>query len=112
MTGHRIPTVLQPVEEPGDPARAVSLYNSPEGRAFGSQEPHEEHPRNAGRTRLHLPVTARGERMGILTVLLPPEPVDPAVTDELVQVADLLGQRSSWPNGTPTSTGRRGGSAG
>lgn len=37
-------TVLQPVEEPGDPARAVSLHNTPESRAFGSQAPHEEHP--------------------------------------------------------------------
>ncbi|MGW2973027.1 PP2C family protein-serine/threonine phosphatase [Streptomyces mirabilis] len=84
-------TVLQPVEEPGDPARAVSLHNTPESRAFGSQEPHEEHPRNTERTRLHLPVTARGERLGILTVLLPPGPVDPSVTDDLAQVAELLG---------------------
>ncbi|MGW0796259.1 PP2C family protein-serine/threonine phosphatase [Streptomyces sp. NPDC002692] len=84
-------TVLQPVEAPGDPSRSVSLHNSAEGRAFGSQEPHEEHPRHGEHVRLHLPVTARGERLGVLTVLLPPESVGAEVTRELAQVAELLG---------------------
>lgn len=84
-------TVLQPIATPGDPAHAVSLHNSPEGRAFGSQEPREEHPRHKEHVRLHLPVTARGERLGVLTVLLPPGNVAPEAADELVQVADLLG---------------------
>ncbi|WP_405833631.1 PP2C family protein-serine/threonine phosphatase [Streptomyces sp. NBC_01176] len=84
-------TVLQPVEAPGDPSRAVSLHNSAEGRAFGSQAPHEEHPRHGEYLRLHLPVTARGERLGVLTVRLPPGSVGVEVTDELAQVAELLG---------------------
>ncbi|MFG2474831.1 PP2C family protein-serine/threonine phosphatase [Streptomyces fagopyri] len=83
-------TVLQPVEAPGDPSRSVSLHNSAEGRAFGSQAPHEEHPRRGEHVRLHLPVTARGERLGVLTVRLP-GPVGVDVTEELAQVAELLG---------------------
>ncbi|MER5406381.1 PP2C family protein-serine/threonine phosphatase [Streptomyces sp. NPDC002769] len=84
-------TVLQPVEAPGDPSRAVSLHNSAEGRAFGSQAPHEEHPRHGEYLLLHLPVTARGERLGVLTVRLPPGSVGLELTDELAQVAELLG---------------------
>ncbi|MGW3852086.1 PP2C family protein-serine/threonine phosphatase [Streptomyces fagopyri] len=83
-------TVLQPVEAPGDPSRSVSLHNSAEGRAFGSQAPHEEHPRHGEHVRLHLPVTARGERLGVLTVRLP-DSVGVDVTEELAQVAELLG---------------------
>ncbi|MFD8417854.1 PP2C family protein-serine/threonine phosphatase [Streptomyces sp. NPDC059466] len=84
-------TVLQPVEAPGDPSRSVSLHNSAEGRAFGSQEPHEEQPRQGEHVRLHLPVTARGERLGVLTVRLPQGSPGVEVTDELAQVAELLG---------------------
>ncbi|MET8413497.1 PP2C family protein-serine/threonine phosphatase [Streptomyces sp. NPDC005195] len=84
-------TVLQPVGAPGDPSRSVPLHNSAEGRAFGSQEPHAEHPRHREYVRLHLPVTARGERLGVLTVRLPPGAGGVGVTDELAQVAELLG---------------------
>lgn len=39
----------------------------------------------------HLPVTVRGDRIGILTVRLPGDRSTPAVLDELRQVVDQLG---------------------
>ncbi|AZM92735.1 PP2C family protein-serine/threonine phosphatase [Streptomyces sp. W1SF4] len=57
---------LQPVTERPFTADSVSAYNSAEGRAFGSQEPHVVHG-EAGTT-VHLPVTVRGDRLGVLSV--------------------------------------------
>lgn len=79
---------VDPVEGPGDP---LSMYNSPEGRAFGSQEPREQPLRHDEALDHHLPVTVRGERLGILTVRLPGERSTARTVDELTHVADLLG---------------------
>ncbi|MFD0025225.1 PP2C family protein-serine/threonine phosphatase [Streptomyces sp. NPDC058382] len=84
-------TVLKPVApEPGDEG-PLSMHNSPQGRAFGSQRPHEEPARDAGAVDHHFPVTVRGERLGILTVRLPSAVSTPRTMDELTHVADLLG---------------------
>ncbi|MFI5630141.1 PP2C family protein-serine/threonine phosphatase [Streptomyces sp. NPDC051664] len=84
-------TVLKPVDPADDPGDSLSMHNSPEGRAFGSQEPREQPLRHDDSLDHHLPVTVRGERLGILTVRLPAESSTPGTVDELTHVADLLG---------------------
>ncbi|QIQ01524.1 PP2C family protein-serine/threonine phosphatase [Streptomyces liangshanensis] len=87
-------TVLQPVTGVSgapDPDEALSLHNTPEGRAFGSQEPNGEQVRHRDAVDHHLPVTVRGERLGILTVRLPGDRSTPGTVEELTQVAELLG---------------------
>ncbi|MEV6117472.1 PP2C family protein-serine/threonine phosphatase [Streptomyces sp. NPDC052109] len=84
-------SVLQPVSAPPRLSRPVSVYNSPAGRAFGSQRCHSEYGLD-GRVRLHLPVTVRGDRIGVLSVTLPDR--DHARRDEaeLCEIADVLGR--------------------
>ncbi|MEU5402299.1 PP2C family protein-serine/threonine phosphatase [Streptomyces sp. NPDC005963] len=87
-------TVLNPLEaldQVADPPQPLSIHNSPEGRAFGSQEPRERQIRHPDAVDHHLPVTVRGERLGILTVRLPGDRSTRQAVDELTQVADLLG---------------------
>ncbi|MFF7265898.1 PP2C family protein-serine/threonine phosphatase [Streptomyces sp. NPDC008159] len=82
-------TVLQPVSVLPHTLEPVSVHNATVGRAFGSQKPyHEERP--GGRTCLHLPVSVRGDRLGVLSVTLP----DAAAREwesELAEIADVLG---------------------
>ncbi|MFF3750913.1 PP2C family protein-serine/threonine phosphatase [Streptomyces sp. NPDC002018] len=86
-------TVLQRVDSAvgSADARSLSLHNSPEGRAFGSQEPREQQVRHGDAVDHHLPVTVRGERLGILTVRLPGDRSTPDTVAELTGVAELLG---------------------
>ncbi|WP_329454532.1 PP2C family protein-serine/threonine phosphatase [Streptomyces sp. NBC_01497] len=81
-------TVLRPVGESAD--EGLSIDNSVEGRAFGSQEPHEQRPRR-GEVDHHLPVTVRGDRLGILSVRLPEDRSVKETVTELERVAELLG---------------------
>ncbi|MFF9869392.1 PP2C family protein-serine/threonine phosphatase [Streptomyces sp. NPDC013953] len=83
-------TVLQPVDAAGDTTRALPLHDSAEGRAFGSQEPRADAPRD-GQVAHHLPVTVRGDRLGVLTVRLPQDRSTPEAVAELAHVAALLG---------------------
>ncbi|MET9846153.1 PP2C family protein-serine/threonine phosphatase [Streptomyces ossamyceticus] len=82
-------TVLQPVSVLPHTLEPVPVHSATVGRAFGSQKPyHEERP--GGRTRLHLPVSVRGDRLGVLSVTLP----DAAAREwesELTEIADVLG---------------------
>ncbi|MEV8411896.1 phosphatase, partial [Streptomyces niveus] len=84
-------TVLTPYDPPPGQEQPLSLYNSPEGRAFGSQEPREQQVRHGDAVDHHLPVTVRGERTGILSVRLPGDRSTREAVDELTHVADLLG---------------------
>ncbi|MGW8801423.1 PP2C family protein-serine/threonine phosphatase [Streptomyces sp. NPDC055775] len=84
-------TVLKPVQPADGPGDPLSIHNSPEGRAFGSQEPREQPLRHDDALDHHIPVTVRGERLGILTVRLPAESSTSGTVDELTLVADLLG---------------------
>ncbi|WNI27753.1 PP2C family protein-serine/threonine phosphatase [Streptomyces sp. ITFR-6] len=84
-------TVLKPVGSTPGRERTLSMHNSPQGRTFGSQLPHEEPAGRDGAVDHHFPVTVRGERLGILTVRLPAGGSTPRTMDELAQVADLLG---------------------
>ncbi|MFG2140215.1 PP2C family protein-serine/threonine phosphatase [Streptomyces sp. NPDC048650] len=83
-------TALAPFDAVGAAATPVPLANSAEGRAFGSQQPHQQ-AQQADVVDHHLPVTVRGERTGILTVRLPVERSVPEAVDDLVHVAGLLG---------------------
>lgn len=80
-------TVLQPVSVPPHTLEPVPVHNGPAGRAFGAQEPFVEPVRN-GLVRVHLPVTVRGDRFGVLSVTVP-EQVDD-VLGELAEIAQVL----------------------
>lgn len=84
-------TVLQPVSVRPHVLEPVPIYNSPAGRAFGSQRPYREDARE-GRTRLHLPVSVRGDRVGVLSVTLGGGEVSRQYESELLEIADVLGR--------------------
>ncbi|MEV5803569.1 PP2C family protein-serine/threonine phosphatase [Streptomyces collinus] len=83
-------TVLQPVSVLPETADPVSVHNSPAGRAFGAQEPFVEQVRGGG-VRAHLPVTVRGDRLGVLTVALADEEEARGLLGELAEIAEVLG---------------------
>ncbi|MEU6993886.1 PP2C family protein-serine/threonine phosphatase [Streptomyces sp. NPDC046465] len=84
-------TILQPVNALPLTATPVPVHTSAPGRAFGAQEPYVEPDGPADLTTVHLPVTVRGDRIGILTVHLPTRACDPATVRELADVAEVLG---------------------
>ncbi|MFJ5138770.1 PP2C family protein-serine/threonine phosphatase [Streptomyces sp. NPDC088707] len=68
---------------------SVPIHDSPQGRAFGAQEPYAvEGPSSV---LLHLPVTVRGDRLGVLTAELSPETDLRPLLPGLAQVCDALG---------------------
>ncbi|MCZ7457203.1 PP2C family protein-serine/threonine phosphatase [Streptomyces sp. WMMC940] len=58
---------LQAVAPGTGTSEPVPIHGTPEGRVFGSQEPHITED-GGGRVAVHLPVTVRGDRLGVLTV--------------------------------------------
>ncbi|MEV6405366.1 PP2C family protein-serine/threonine phosphatase [Streptomyces bobili] len=85
-------TVLQPVSGPRG-REPLSVYDSAAGRAFGAQEPYVE-PAGGGRVRAHLPVTVRGDRLGVLSVTLPEDGERDGDTDADGEVSGVLGELS------------------
>jgi len=83
-------SVLQPVSVLPHTLVPVSVHNSPPGRAFGSQQPYWEEGRN-GRPRLHLPVSVRGDRLGVLSLTLSDGDAAHRWESELADIADVLG---------------------
>ncbi|MFJ6797189.1 PP2C family protein-serine/threonine phosphatase [Streptomyces sp. NPDC091268] len=84
-------SVLQQVTALPHTAEPLPVQTSPEGRAFESQEPFGQYAVQDHAMDLHLPVTVRGDRLGILTVRMPEQACDPATTRELGELAELLG---------------------
>ncbi|MDF9810774.1 PP2C family protein-serine/threonine phosphatase [Streptomyces sp. SPB162] len=84
-------SALQQVTALPHTAAAVSVHSSAQGRAFGSQEPTEERSTDDDMIDLHLPVTVRGDRLGVLTVRLPPADCTPVAVRDLADIAGLLG---------------------
>ncbi|MET8948695.1 PP2C family protein-serine/threonine phosphatase [Streptomyces sp. NPDC004542] len=82
-------TVLQPVSVPPYQHDPVPAHSGSAGRAFGAQEPYVEAVR--GRARVHLPVTVRGDRLGVLSVTLPDGEHARDCLQELADVAEVLG---------------------
>ncbi|MBC2864364.1 serine/threonine-protein phosphatase [Streptomyces mexicanus] len=83
-------SVLQPVSVLPHTLEPLPVHNSPAGRAFGSQRPYREEVRD-GRARLHLPVSVRGDRLGVLSVTLPGSDAARRWETELAEIADVLG---------------------
>lgn len=81
---------LQPVNRAAGPPEPLSAHGSPAGRAFGSQQPFVE-KLGDGPVRLHLPVTVRGDRLGVLTVTMTSASEAEEHWDELADVAQILG---------------------
>ncbi|MFE7958177.1 PP2C family protein-serine/threonine phosphatase [Streptomyces sp. NPDC057413] len=81
-------TVLQPVSVLPHTMEPVSVHNSPAGRAFGSQQPFVQ-DLQGGLARAHLPVTVRGDRLGVLSVTVPADHVEECLA-ELAEIAEVL----------------------
>ncbi|MFI5972181.1 PP2C family protein-serine/threonine phosphatase [Streptomyces sp. NPDC051452] len=82
-------TVLRPVSLPPHTTEPVSAHGSPAGRAFGAQEPFVEGA-HEGCVRVHLPVTVRGDRLGVLSVTLPDGEGARRDLEELADIAVVL----------------------
>lgn len=84
-------TILQPVSALPFTAESVPAHAGAAGRAFGSQEPQVEATAGGDEAVVHLPVSVRGDRLGVLTVRLPGDRYDPETGAELEDVAEILG---------------------
>jgi serine phosphatase RsbU (regulator of sigma subunit) len=85
-------TSLQAVERVPYTTEPVRISASPQGRAFGAQEPFVEPGAGSdGAVIVHFPVTIRGDRMGVLSVRLPEERYSPAVVPEIQHLCEALG---------------------
>ena len=87
--------VLQPVTALPHTGAGLAVRSSAPGRAFGSQrpvlEPAAPMPGEGETVVVHVPVSVRGDRLGVLSVCLPAHAADAAAVAELEQVAALLG---------------------
>ncbi|MEU2490553.1 GAF domain-containing SpoIIE family protein phosphatase [Streptomyces sp. NPDC007883] len=87
---HSLQTVNPgPGPGPGE-TEPVSIHGSPQGRAFGSQEPYVTEE-GGGRVAVHLPVTVRGDRLGVLTVRLASDAFTEADLPDLRLACEALG---------------------
>ncbi|GAA2771448.1 PP2C family protein-serine/threonine phosphatase [Nonomuraea dietziae] len=84
-------SVLQPVLAVPYTAVPVGVHTGTAGRAFGAQEAVSESV-GSGLTCVYLPVSVRGDRLGVLTVTFPDERCTPQVVEELTEVATVLGR--------------------
>ncbi|MFJ3582029.1 PP2C family protein-serine/threonine phosphatase [Streptomyces sp. NPDC090127] len=80
---------LQLVGSSADAVQPLSIHSSPQGRVFGSQEPYIT--RTADSVEAHLPVTVRGDRLGVLTVTMPAEQDLPPLLPDLLHLCEALG---------------------
>ncbi|MBT2467241.1 serine/threonine-protein phosphatase [Streptomyces sp. ISL-66] len=81
-------TVLQPVTIPPYTGEPISAFSGVAGRVFGSQEAIIREGA-AGRVEALVPVTVRGDRLGVLCVALPAGACD---LEELEVIAGILGR--------------------
>ncbi|GGV15947.1 phosphatase [Streptomyces filipinensis] len=84
-------TVLQPVTHlphTGDP---VSAHDGPAGTAFTTQKPVVEVTAEADTQLVHLPVSVRGDRLGVLCVRVSGTSADPGTVLRLGDIATALG---------------------
>ncbi|MEU2157613.1 PP2C family protein-serine/threonine phosphatase [Streptomyces sp. NPDC019396] len=81
---------LQAVDPGTRPSEPVPIHGTPEGRAFGSQEPYATED-GGGRIAVHLPVTVRGDRLGVLTVRMAVSAFTEADLPDLRLACEALG---------------------
>ncbi|GAA3398561.1 PP2C family protein-serine/threonine phosphatase [Streptomyces roseoviridis] len=84
-------SVLQPVSELPHTAAPVPAHDGPAGSAFVQQSPVVEVLRDPAGHLVHLPITVRGDRLGILTVRLPAGRADADTVLKLGSFATALG---------------------
>ncbi|MFF5784823.1 PP2C family protein-serine/threonine phosphatase [Streptomyces sp. NPDC012693] len=80
---------LQLVGGAPEAPRQVLINDSPQGRAFNAQEPYVT--QEADSVSVHLPVTIRGDRMGVLTVGMPAGTDLVPLLPELRHLCEALG---------------------
>ncbi|KMO96890.1 PP2C family protein-serine/threonine phosphatase [Streptomyces roseus] len=79
---------LQPVTAQPFTAESVSALDGPQGRAFGSQQPHVADQGDG--VAVHLPVSVRGDRLGVLSVHYAQGAYESALLGPLQDVAAAL----------------------
>ncbi|MFF7356727.1 MULTISPECIES: PP2C family protein-serine/threonine phosphatase [Streptomyces] len=84
-------TVLQPVTHLPHTGEPVSAHDGPAGTAFTTQRPVVEVIPDTTMERVHLPITVRGDRLGILSIRVPATSADPATVLRLGEFATALG---------------------
>ncbi|MFF7645769.1 SpoIIE family protein phosphatase [Streptomyces canus] len=83
--------VLQPVTHLPHTGPPVSAQEGPAGSAFLTQKPVLEVLHDPAGNLAHLPITVRGDRLGVLSVQLPAGAVDPHTVLQLADFATALG---------------------
>ncbi|MFF7559862.1 PP2C family protein-serine/threonine phosphatase [Streptomyces pseudovenezuelae] len=83
--------VLQPVTHLPHTGPPVSAHEGPPGSAFFTQKPVLEVLHDPAGNLVHLPITVRGDRLGVLSVRLPAGAVDPHTVLQLGDFATALG---------------------
>ncbi|MEU2721975.1 PP2C family protein-serine/threonine phosphatase [Streptomyces smyrnaeus] len=81
---------LQLVDGYAAKTEPVSVHDSPQGRAFGSQEPFVTQQPGGGVV-VHLPITVRGDRLGTLSVGLPASTDANGMLPALRKLCEMLG---------------------
>ncbi|MGW1897469.1 PP2C family protein-serine/threonine phosphatase [Streptomyces hirsutus] len=82
---------LQAVEPVPFTTEPVMIHDSPQGRAFGSQEPYVVPDPHGHTVDVHLPVTIRGDRTGVLSVTMPEGRYAQALLPEMQHICEVLG---------------------
>ncbi len=82
-------TVLRRVGVGREAEAEVALRGTPQGRAFASQRALREEAGD-GRVSVHLPVSVRGDRLGVLTLTAPAGACGPRELAEWEELAQLL----------------------
>ncbi|MER5465394.1 PP2C family protein-serine/threonine phosphatase [Streptomyces sp. NPDC002668] len=82
---------LQTVESVPFVTEPVPIHDSPQGRAFGAQEPVVTSDPTDRSVEVHLPVTIRGDRMGVLSARLPESGYTQALLPEMQHICEALG---------------------
>ncbi|MFE0384503.1 PP2C family protein-serine/threonine phosphatase [Streptomyces bungoensis] len=88
-------TVLQPVSHLPYTGEPVPAHEGPAGSAFVQQSPVIEVVREPAGHLVHLPISVRGDRLGVLCVRLPAGAADPDTVLQLGQFATALGHEVS-----------------
>lgn len=82
---------LQVVEAVPLTTEPVSIHDSPQGRAFGAPDPVVVPDPAAGTVAVHIAVSVRGDRVGVLSVTLPESTYAEALLPELSHLSEALG---------------------
>ncbi|WP_030220156.1 PP2C family protein-serine/threonine phosphatase [Streptomyces bikiniensis] len=84
-------TILQPVASLPYTTEPIPVHSSAPGQAFNWQRPHTEAGGENSSVAVYLPVSVRGDRIGVLGLRLPSWQDGSDVAQELTQIAEVLG---------------------